>query len=110
MLLKVPRHRVDHFYQAVIKPIKAELDSTYMEHATLASDLRIILQTFTSCLNCTAAPCEEVATLVEDYAYRQETHEGAVLHAALLAMQYAGDDFVTKMADLDCAGDLNDAA
>jgi lipopolysaccharide/colanic/teichoic acid biosynthesis glycosyltransferase len=79
MLLNVPRHRVDHFYQAVVKPMKAELDSAYMEHATLASDLRIVLQTFTSCFNCTADPCEEVATLVANYALERELHEVAGL-------------------------------
>jgi len=110
MLLKVPRHTVDHFYQTVVKPIKAELDSAYMERATLASDLRLVWRTFTSCLNCSEDPCEEVATVLEDYAARHEVLAGAVLHSALLSMKYADEDFQSEMADIDYAGGLDDAA
>jgi lipopolysaccharide/colanic/teichoic acid biosynthesis glycosyltransferase len=110
MLLRVPRHRVDHFYQAVVKPLKAELDSSYMERATPASDLRIIWRTFTSCLNSSEDPCEEVATLMEEYASNNETLEGAVLHKGLLTMKYEEENFRSEMEDLDYAGGLDDAA
>ena len=110
MLLKVPLHQVDQFYQAVVKPIKAELDSAYMERATLASDLRIMLRTFASCLNYRENVSEELATLMADYASKIQGNGGSVLHSALLSMRFMRENLHSEMADLDYAGDLDDAA
>ena len=110
MLLKVPLHQVDQFYQAVVKPIKAELDSAYMERATLASDLRIMLRTFASCLNYRENVSEELATLMADYASKIQGNGGSVLHSALLSMSFMRENLHSEMADLDYAGDLDDAA
>jgi lipopolysaccharide/colanic/teichoic acid biosynthesis glycosyltransferase len=38
------------FYQDHIKPLKAEIDSCYMQQATLASDIQVVFATFRSCL------------------------------------------------------------
>jgi lipopolysaccharide/colanic/teichoic acid biosynthesis glycosyltransferase len=41
---------LESFYLRHIKPVKAEIDLRYMRTATFASDLRLILATFTTCL------------------------------------------------------------
>ena len=43
-LAKLPQAEVHTYYQAVVKPLKSQLDAAYMERATFASDLKIILK------------------------------------------------------------------
>lgn len=43
LLERIPSHRLDDVYHAVILPAKRKLDAEYMNRATLASDLRLIL-------------------------------------------------------------------
>jgi lipopolysaccharide/colanic/teichoic acid biosynthesis glycosyltransferase len=50
VLASIPRHELDAFYQEVIKPSKAWIDSDYISHATFRSDLRLLSDTCTSCL------------------------------------------------------------
>jgi lipopolysaccharide/colanic/teichoic acid biosynthesis glycosyltransferase len=109
ILLSVPRHHVDQFYQAVIKPMKAELDAAYMEHATFSTDMRMVRRTFTSCLNCTADPCEELAALLADSTSKHDEADGDALQPALVTASYDGR-LLAEMADVEFAGDLDDAA
>lgn len=50
MLREVPPEELDAFYDASIRPIKAELDSAYMSRASFISDFVIICSTVTACL------------------------------------------------------------
>jgi len=50
MLRKVPPHDLDKFYESTVKPLKARLDSEYMEQATLASDIGLLLCTASACV------------------------------------------------------------
>lgn len=50
ILSRVPRGRMECFYQERIKPLKANLDVCYMCQATAASDARVIAATAVSCL------------------------------------------------------------
>jgi lipopolysaccharide/colanic/teichoic acid biosynthesis glycosyltransferase len=50
MLRKVPPHELDKFYDSTVKPLKARLDSEYMEQATLATDLGLLLCTASACV------------------------------------------------------------
>jgi lipopolysaccharide/colanic/teichoic acid biosynthesis glycosyltransferase len=68
MLLEVPAHEVDHFYEAVVKPIKAELDIRYMESATFLSDVKVLLNTMFRCLDCTVDARGELDTLMGRHA------------------------------------------
>ncbi|HVJ08987.1 MAG TPA: sugar transferase [Acidisarcina sp.] len=49
MLRSIPSQDLDRFYDRTVKPMKARLDSEYMESATLLSDLGILLSTATAC-------------------------------------------------------------
>jgi lipopolysaccharide/colanic/teichoic acid biosynthesis glycosyltransferase len=50
MLRSVPPQELDKFYDRTVKPLKARLDSEYMERATLISDLVLILSTAAACV------------------------------------------------------------
>jgi lipopolysaccharide/colanic/teichoic acid biosynthesis glycosyltransferase len=49
MLIAVPARELDSFYEKFIKPVKAALDSAYMQKATLRSDARLLFLTAVSC-------------------------------------------------------------
>lgn len=49
MLRSIPEQDLDKFYDRTVKPLKARLDSEYMENATLLSDIGILLSTATAC-------------------------------------------------------------
>ena len=68
MLLEVPSHQVEHFYQAVVKPIKARMDLEYMREATFASDLRMLWLTMKRCFECNVDARAELLELVNRYA------------------------------------------
>jgi lipopolysaccharide/colanic/teichoic acid biosynthesis glycosyltransferase len=51
LLIDVPKHEVDAFYESFIKPVKAEIDAAYMREATLRSDIHLLCLTAVSCLN-----------------------------------------------------------
>ena len=51
LLIDVPRHQVDAFYESFIKPVKAKIDADYMRRATFRSDMRLLCFTAVSCLN-----------------------------------------------------------
>lgn len=50
MLMEVPGHDIVEFYEAVVKPIKAELDIHYMEQATFLNDVTMLVHTVARCL------------------------------------------------------------
>ncbi|HWE85169.1 MAG TPA: sugar transferase [Terracidiphilus sp.] len=68
MLLEIPPGNIESFYQAVLKPIKAKMDVSYMQRATCASDLRIVMRTFFLCLNCVSNARRELEELLEEHA------------------------------------------
>jgi len=45
LLASIPRHQLDTYYARRVIPMKQRLDDSYMAHATLASDLRLLLLT-----------------------------------------------------------------
>lgn len=49
MLCSIPAQDLDKFYDRTVKPLKARLDSDYMENATLLTDIGILLSTATAC-------------------------------------------------------------
>lgn len=49
MLVLVPARELDSFYEKFIKPVKAALDSAYMQKATFRSDIHLIFLTAVSC-------------------------------------------------------------
>jgi lipopolysaccharide/colanic/teichoic acid biosynthesis glycosyltransferase len=51
LLLGIPEHELEGFYEAFIKPTKAQLDFEYIHNATCRSDIRLLLSTVASCLN-----------------------------------------------------------
>ena len=50
ILAGIPSDQLDEFYEMCIKPRKAELDLEYMRTATLATDLKLLWRTCSSCL------------------------------------------------------------
>lgn len=56
LLTRIPAHEIDDFYDRSIKPMKAYLDSLYMEHATFLSDLHLICRTAISCFSVPEEP------------------------------------------------------
>ncbi len=50
VLAGVPAHKLDAFYQGVVKPSKAWIDMDYISTATFFSDLRLLWDTCTCCL------------------------------------------------------------
>lgn len=63
MLVGIPPHEVDAFYESFLKPVKAELDIAYMRNASLKGDLRLLWHTATRCLFHETNPSAEVAKL-----------------------------------------------
>jgi lipopolysaccharide/colanic/teichoic acid biosynthesis glycosyltransferase len=50
MMQDIPLRDLEGFYSARIKPVKHELDSEYMAHATFSSDLLMLVRTAIACL------------------------------------------------------------
>jgi lipopolysaccharide/colanic/teichoic acid biosynthesis glycosyltransferase len=50
LLARIPRHQLESFYQEVVKPSKAWIDTEYITSATFRSDLRLLSDTCASCL------------------------------------------------------------
>jgi lipopolysaccharide/colanic/teichoic acid biosynthesis glycosyltransferase len=51
LLLGIPEHALEAFYEVFIKPTKARLDFEYIRSATCQSDIRLLLSTIISCLS-----------------------------------------------------------
>jgi lipopolysaccharide/colanic/teichoic acid biosynthesis glycosyltransferase len=49
LLERVPADDLDEFYERFIKPVKAELDSAYMQRASFRSDIRLLCRTAVGC-------------------------------------------------------------
>ena len=63
LLIDVPRHQVDAFYESFVKPVKAKIDADYMRRATFRSDIRLLCLTAVSCFNISRG--RHIATLHE---------------------------------------------
>lgn len=63
LLIDLPKHQVDAFYESFIKPVKAKIDADYMLRATFRSDIRLLCLTAASCLNISRG--RHIATLRE---------------------------------------------
>lgn len=68
MLLEIPSDEIDLFYEAVVKPIKVELDVCYMEKATFLSDVRVLARTMVRCLKSSVDGRRELKDLLNRYA------------------------------------------
>jgi hypothetical protein len=68
MLTEVPEDEVPGFYEAVIKPIKAELDIRYMERATFLDDVGMLARTMVRCLEFSVDARRELRVLMRDHA------------------------------------------
>lgn len=107
MLGELRENDVDEFYELVVKPVKARLDSEYMASATLASDLRVLLSTFQCCLNSSPDGRHELLDLVKRYApehldlIRREKliTESVQLHAVPAAIPGTPGDLVSDLDD-----------
>lgn len=64
-LSAIPEDELEAFYELFVKPAKAQMDLEYMRTATLATDVKILWRTATSCLfssKCSASgPAESIA-------------------------------------------------
>lgn len=109
MLLEVPSANVDHFYDSFVKPLKAALDIEYMERATFLSDVRILLCTLRSCLNCAVDPRRELHRLLATHSPEHRSALHPVLPVAARANIRTMQRFLPEMTD-GFAGDLDDAA
>jgi len=56
ILKSVDPEELETFYQDHIKPLKAEIDSCYMQHATFLSDLGVVFETLRSCVSSERVP------------------------------------------------------
>jgi lipopolysaccharide/colanic/teichoic acid biosynthesis glycosyltransferase len=61
ILKNVEPQDLESFYQENIKPLKAEIDSCYMRQASLSSDIRVVVETFRSCMLSERAPADQLA-------------------------------------------------
>lgn len=109
MLLEVPSHRIDEFYQSVVKPIKASLDREYMESATLWSDVRILWQTLTRCMQSEADARGELCLLIDIYAPGYNGLLSPEVRATRRMPANAILSIVPELTD-DLISDLDDAA
>jgi lipopolysaccharide/colanic/teichoic acid biosynthesis glycosyltransferase len=107
MLLEVPSHEIDHFYEAVVKPIKAELDVHYMEGATFLSDVNVLARTMVRCLNSNADARRELRNLLSRYAPGSMDRLAPPRSVAPISLR--PPTFVPELTD-ELAGDLDDAA
>jgi lipopolysaccharide/colanic/teichoic acid biosynthesis glycosyltransferase len=67
-LAGIPAHELEAFYELFVKPAKARLDLEYMRSATIASDLKVLWQTFSSCLFGEEESLAAPATIIARYA------------------------------------------
>ena len=51
LLSQIPRQHLDSYYEAFVKPSKAQIDWEYMRSATFRSDMGILWQTAKSCIS-----------------------------------------------------------
>ena len=107
MLMEVPSHEVEHFYEAVVKPMKAELDVRYMERATFLSDLKVLARTSVRCLNSRADARRELRDLMSRYA--PESIDRLTPPRSVAPVVFRPTSFVPEPTD-EYAGDMDDAA
>lgn len=107
MLLEIPPDGLESFYDAVLKPIKAYLDIVYMQRATCASDLRMLVRTFFRCLSCARGARRELAALLEEYAPESLSELCPLDESGKLSSRGAPaflselmDEFATEMDDV----------
>ena len=66
MLLGVPEHALEIFYEVFIKPTKARIDFEYMSSATFGSDVKLMWTTIVSCTGPCKASLAPRTTCAED--------------------------------------------
>jgi lipopolysaccharide/colanic/teichoic acid biosynthesis glycosyltransferase len=108
MLLEVPSQEIDHFYEAVVKPIKAGLDVRYMERATFLSDVGVLARTMICCFHCSADARRELRDLLSRYA-PQHMYRLKPARTVAPVISLRPPAFVPELTD-EFAGDLDDAA
>jgi lipopolysaccharide/colanic/teichoic acid biosynthesis glycosyltransferase len=64
ILSRVPHHQLEAFYEACIKPRKAQIDLEYMQSATLWTDLKLIWRTAACCVFGSDRSSEKTAELI----------------------------------------------
>lgn len=108
MLLEVPSQELDHFYESVVKPIKADLDVCYMERATFVSDVRVLAHTMVRCLKSSVDGRRELQELLRRYA-PEHIDRLAPPRSVAPVISLRSPALVTELSD-EFAGDLDDAA
>ncbi len=108
MLLEVPPHRLEAFYDYVLKPIKNRIDIDYMERATFLSDLKILCRTFFRCLNSAADARREMEELLREYSRDSLDALSPRQEAPFWQDMPRGAAFMAEFKD-EFAGDLDDA-
>jgi len=86
LLLGIPEHELESFYESFIEPTKAQLDFEYIHNATCRSDIRLLLSTVSSCLNLSKkvfADWQSVLRFAWDGSYKQ--NDGASLFGKQIA-------------------------
>jgi lipopolysaccharide/colanic/teichoic acid biosynthesis glycosyltransferase len=66
LLIDVPEHEIDRFYETFIKPVKAEIDADYMLRATLRTDVKLLCLTAVSCFHGLEDPCSHLHKMTSD--------------------------------------------
>jgi lipopolysaccharide/colanic/teichoic acid biosynthesis glycosyltransferase len=108
MLLEVPSHEIDLFYEIVVKQIKAQLDVQYMERATFLSDLNVLARTTVRCLNSRADARRELRELLSRYASQHMDRLAPQRHVAPV-INLRPPNLVPELTER-LAGKLDDAA
>jgi lipopolysaccharide/colanic/teichoic acid biosynthesis glycosyltransferase len=109
MLMEVPGHDVTGFYEAVVKPIKAELDVRYMERATFLNDVSMLARTMVRCLHCSVDARCELKELIQKHAPQHLEKLAPRRFAIPVTTTLQPQTPVPELTD-EFAGDLDDAA
>ncbi|HEY3705339.1 MAG TPA: sugar transferase [Terracidiphilus sp.] len=109
MLMEVPGHDVVGFYEAVVKPIKAELDIRYMERATFVNDVSVLARTLVRCLHCSVDARRELRELMWKHAPEHLGRLAPPRFAIPATTTLRPQTFVPELTD-EFAGDMDDAA
>jgi lipopolysaccharide/colanic/teichoic acid biosynthesis glycosyltransferase len=104
MLREVPCATIDEFYDAVVRPIKAELDMRYMEGATFVDDMSVLVQTMVRCLKCSVDARQEMWNLVSRHAPQHLNRLAQPNHVTQID-SWSEARFVPELTE-DAAGDL----
>lgn len=108
MLMEIPARDVAGFYDAVIKPMKAELDIRYMERATFLNDVGMLARTMVRCLRCSVDARSELRDLMWKHAPEHLEKLAPPRFTIPVTTTLRPQTFVPELTD-EFAGDWNDA-